>query len=182
MHHALEIQEILSHIFSYCSPPVPSLYLIAFHRKTAPDLAALARTCCAFKEPALDALWKELIDLSPLARCLPEASIQLSPRKVRWFQVFVTLCLMKIFHFSPAILRSSIRLADRLQKPTGISFEVTHVASDPYGTSAVYSTGSSLRPSAQTLLLPSYSSRTSAFCIVNTQGKPCLCYTCLSHP
>ena len=56
MHHALEIQEILSNIFGCCYPS---------------DLPSLARTCRAFKEPALDVLWEELVNLSPLAQCLP---------------------------------------------------------------------------------------------------------------
>lgn len=33
----------------------------------------LARTCRTFKEPALDVLWSELVDLAPLVRCLPDA-------------------------------------------------------------------------------------------------------------
>jgi hypothetical protein len=75
MHHALEIEEILSNIFAYCSYSEEIPFLLICHReKTSPELAALARTCRAFTEPALDALWRELIDLSPLARCLPEAS------------------------------------------------------------------------------------------------------------
>ncbi|KAF8550694.1 hypothetical protein OG21DRAFT_386347 [Imleria badia] len=60
MHHALQIQEILLNIFG--------------HSSATPDLPALARTCRAFKEPALDLLWEELADPSPLARCLPEVS------------------------------------------------------------------------------------------------------------
>ncbi|EIW78499.1 hypothetical protein CONPUDRAFT_30971, partial [Coniophora puteana RWD-64-598 SS2] len=36
------------------------------------DLAALARTCLAFREPALDALWCSLDDVDPLLRCLPQ--------------------------------------------------------------------------------------------------------------
>ncbi|KAF8545789.1 hypothetical protein OG21DRAFT_1491919 [Imleria badia] len=66
MHHALEIQEILLNILVHVYP--------------SPDLLALVRTCRAFKEPALDMLWAELDDLSPLVRCLPEASHQLFPR------------------------------------------------------------------------------------------------------
>ncbi|KAF8124978.1 hypothetical protein EV363DRAFT_1435127 [Boletus edulis] len=61
MHHALQIQEILLNIFGHC---------YHFDR----DVAALARTCRAFKEPALDVLWEELIELSPLVRCVPKAS------------------------------------------------------------------------------------------------------------
>ncbi|KAF8441724.1 hypothetical protein L210DRAFT_3644963 [Boletus edulis BED1] len=68
MHHALEIQEILLNVFSHLPPD-----------DAAPELASLARTCRAFKEPALDVLWEELRDLSPLTRCLPETSHQLSP-------------------------------------------------------------------------------------------------------
>ena len=90
MHHALEIQEILSNIFYFSYPPFLSSQWFA-------ALAALARTCRAFKEPALDVLWRDLIDLSPLARCLSEASNRLSRGKmVRWFQVFMTICLMNI--------------------------------------------------------------------------------------
>ena len=80
MHHALEIQEILSDIFVYYSP-------LVLGKKVTADLAALARTCRAFKEPALDMLWRELVDLSQLARCLPEVSYKGS--MVRWFQVFM---------------------------------------------------------------------------------------------
>ncbi|KAF8125009.1 hypothetical protein EV363DRAFT_1270918 [Boletus edulis] len=61
MHRALEIQEILLNIFGHCHYPTT-------------DLAALARTCRAFKDPALDVLWETLPDLSPLAQCVPEAS------------------------------------------------------------------------------------------------------------
>ena len=82
MHHALEIQEILSNIFVYCSPSL-------LGKKVTADLAALARTCRAFKEPALDVLWRELVDLSQLARCLPEVSHK--GNKVRWFQVFMMM-------------------------------------------------------------------------------------------
>ncbi|KAF8557610.1 hypothetical protein OG21DRAFT_1406867 [Imleria badia] len=87
MHHALEIQEILLNIFGHCHPG---------------DLPSPARTCRTFKEPALDVLWEELDDLSPLVRCLPDASYQLSPDKVRRFQVFVALRLMvNFFLFLP---------------------------------------------------------------------------------
>ena len=66
MYHALQIPEILLNIFSHCPPP---------SRETPhSDLPALARTCRAFKEPALDLLWEELPDPSPLVQCLPGAS------------------------------------------------------------------------------------------------------------
>ena len=60
MHHALEIQEILSSIFGH------------LHRYVW-NMAALARTCRAFKEPALDRLWEKLDNLSVVVRYLPEA-------------------------------------------------------------------------------------------------------------
>ncbi|KAF8555323.1 hypothetical protein OG21DRAFT_1507854 [Imleria badia] len=66
MHHALQIPEILLNICGHCHLP-------SWHRDT-PDLPALARTCRTFKEPALDVLWEALVDPSPLAKCLPEAS------------------------------------------------------------------------------------------------------------
>ena len=68
MHHVLHIQEILLNIFGHCRLPS--------WESAASDLPAVARTCRAFKEPALDILWEHLVDLSALARCLPEASYQ----------------------------------------------------------------------------------------------------------
>ena len=70
MHNALEIQEILLNIFGHCRLPM--------HGKLASDLPALARTCRAFKEPALDVLWEELYDPSPLAQCLPTTVLSLT--------------------------------------------------------------------------------------------------------
>ncbi|KAF8552712.1 hypothetical protein OG21DRAFT_1415636 [Imleria badia] len=69
MHHALHIEEILFNVFGHCYYTDPSR-TVERSRCTV-DLAALARTCRTFKAPALDVLWSELIDLSPLAFCLP---------------------------------------------------------------------------------------------------------------
>ncbi|KAF8415819.1 hypothetical protein L210DRAFT_3767970 [Boletus edulis BED1] len=66
MHHALEIQEILANIIGHYRP--------SYGSGEKSDLAALARTCRTFKEPALDVLWEVLHNLSPIAQCLPEAS------------------------------------------------------------------------------------------------------------
>ncbi|KAG8213543.1 hypothetical protein J3R82DRAFT_10188 [Butyriboletus roseoflavus] len=71
MHHALYIQEILLHIFGHCCPT--ESHWTPNRLSFTTDLAVLARTCRAFKEPALDVLWSELVDLSPLVRCLPGA-------------------------------------------------------------------------------------------------------------
>ncbi|KAF8415762.1 hypothetical protein L210DRAFT_1042536 [Boletus edulis BED1] len=69
MHHALEIEEIILNIFDHCD------YMSGVQRwRDKPTLASLARTRRAFKEPALNLLWEELRILTPLARCLPEAS------------------------------------------------------------------------------------------------------------
>jgi len=65
MHHALYIEEILLNVFNYCDHPR--------YREGQPHFAALARTCKTFKGPALDMIWAELDDLTPLVRCLPEA-------------------------------------------------------------------------------------------------------------
>ncbi|KAF8434547.1 hypothetical protein L210DRAFT_3649048 [Boletus edulis BED1] len=96
MHHALEIQEIFCNILFYCYQS----YLTAQERKQAlavPTLAALARTCRTFKEPALDLLWRDLDDSSPLARCLPEASHRLSIGSVYSFNRPLTLIEWDIF-------------------------------------------------------------------------------------
>ncbi|KAI9567220.1 hypothetical protein HD554DRAFT_1008873 [Boletus coccyginus] len=68
MHHALHIEEILLSVFSHCYADK------SWCRYANANLAALARTCKMFKEPALDMIWAELYDLTPLVRCLPDAS------------------------------------------------------------------------------------------------------------
>ena len=75
MHHALEIQEILFNIFGHCYESA---------------LPPLARTCRAFKEPALDTLWAELEDLFPLALCLPDVPRE-GRHSVRRFKITLSL-------------------------------------------------------------------------------------------
>ncbi|KAF8135769.1 hypothetical protein EV363DRAFT_1321586 [Boletus edulis] len=73
MHHALQIPEVLLSIFGQDIYP-DNLHIQEEPPSHTRDLAGLARTCRAFKEPALDVLWSVLEDLSPLARCLPDVS------------------------------------------------------------------------------------------------------------
>ncbi|KAH7930960.1 hypothetical protein BV22DRAFT_19209 [Leucogyrophana mollusca] len=73
MHQCLLIQEILISIFRHVIGPLNvELALDDFvglwDRKS---LAALARTCCAFRDPALDLLWARLHTFNPLIQCLP---------------------------------------------------------------------------------------------------------------
>jgi len=65
MHHALYIEETLLNIFSYCYIPKhrQHSYLEPQRWYANVHLAALARTCKRFKEPALDMIWAELSDL-----------------------------------------------------------------------------------------------------------------------
>lgn len=66
MHRSLFLEDILRVIFSYCDPE---------RLPDRSDLIALSSTCRVFKEPALDVLWTELKDVTPLARCLPGACV-----------------------------------------------------------------------------------------------------------
>ena len=66
MHSALFLDEILLLILSHCYPR-------SFTVSGSPaDPIALATTCHAFKEPALDMLWAELNNPTALVRCLPQ--------------------------------------------------------------------------------------------------------------
>ncbi|KAF9220210.1 hypothetical protein BS17DRAFT_350295 [Gyrodon lividus] len=76
MHPCLNIAEIQERIFEYVRGPV--LYegkLDYRQRRTIStarrSLAALARTCNSFTEPALDLLWYDLDTFEPLLRSLP---------------------------------------------------------------------------------------------------------------
>jgi hypothetical protein len=65
MHICLLPIEVLTDIFAaICEGSSKSFCLRTF--------AALARTCRRFKEPALNALWKDMDDFMPLVLCLPE--------------------------------------------------------------------------------------------------------------
>jgi len=57
--------EILTEIFA-------AIYEKNSWTSPLPTFAALARTCRRFKEPALNALWKDMDDFMPLILCLPE--------------------------------------------------------------------------------------------------------------
>ena len=70
MHHVLYVEDILREIFSYLLPLPPRCP----SRSSRMVIVAVARTCRSFKEPALDILWEDLQDLTPLVRCLPGAS------------------------------------------------------------------------------------------------------------
>ena len=88
MHPALRLEEILLNVFGQLYSPT-TINRLRPPRATV-DLAVLARTCRTFKEPALDVLWTELVNLSPLARCLPEASHRIYPGyTVGCFPIFV---------------------------------------------------------------------------------------------
>ncbi|KAG1738983.1 hypothetical protein EDB19DRAFT_868139 [Suillus lakei] len=64
MHVCLLPTEILLHIFTIVDE--------GYRWRSRVPLAALARTCRNFKEPALDILWKDISGFGPLISCLPE--------------------------------------------------------------------------------------------------------------
>jgi hypothetical protein len=69
MDSKMPMPEILDAIFShlaYC-PILPGRFGCG-----AKDLAALARTCKTFRDPALDILWSRQQSLTPALRCLPD--------------------------------------------------------------------------------------------------------------
>ncbi|KAF8180774.1 hypothetical protein K438DRAFT_1976594 [Mycena galopus ATCC 62051] len=65
MHPGLEIPEILESIFTH----LDGRYVQS--RTGLKDLAALARTCKDFQNPALDLLWREQTGLLDLLKCFP---------------------------------------------------------------------------------------------------------------
>ena len=102
MHRTLQVPEILSTIFDRCPPRVLSAYPC---KESSSDLAALARTCRAFKEPALDVLWRVLVDLYPLACCLPEASRRVSQgNMVRSCNIHRALFVDRLPYFSSGLV------------------------------------------------------------------------------
>ena len=74
MHNALLIAEVFRYIVDYLAKDTvqnPAAFPTEDTRKTGGRaLAALSRTCRAFSEPALDALWRRLHSLEPFLQCL----------------------------------------------------------------------------------------------------------------
>jgi hypothetical protein len=74
MHRALLISEILSEVFAHVNEDLgPRL------AGKKPTLEALARTCKAFHEPAMDLLWADLDGITPLLGCVPRLNRLIYP-------------------------------------------------------------------------------------------------------
>ncbi|OJA17506.1 hypothetical protein AZE42_11982 [Rhizopogon vesiculosus] len=69
MHISLLATEILLDIFATINDG------FRVSSRSRATIAALARTCRAFKEPALDTLWKNIDGFEPLISCLPEGIV-----------------------------------------------------------------------------------------------------------
>ncbi|EIW78620.1 hypothetical protein CONPUDRAFT_167593 [Coniophora puteana RWD-64-598 SS2] len=68
--------EVLSEIFSWLQTGEDTIEGVDYR-----SLAALARTCRSFKEPALDALWAYIYQLPRLIRSLPESVLERNSKK-----------------------------------------------------------------------------------------------------
>ena len=79
MHRCLWIQEVLHNIFDNLADDLPSLETRGWPTVGHATLAQLARTCKAFTEPALDALWRFQPSLAPLVQCLPSHALRKIP-------------------------------------------------------------------------------------------------------
>ncbi|KAG2126530.1 hypothetical protein DEU56DRAFT_891883 [Suillus clintonianus] len=72
MHRALLVSEVLLEIFVYLSQSPSTKVLVGCTESlTRKSLAALARTCKTFHEPAMDLLWANIHGLRPLLGCVP---------------------------------------------------------------------------------------------------------------
>ncbi|KAJ7074771.1 hypothetical protein C8F01DRAFT_34915 [Mycena amicta] len=74
MHHCLRIAEVLGNIFENLERDYAAL-------------AAVARTCTTFKEPALDGLWKRQNTLDNILKCLPTDAWKLETDYSEWIRL-----------------------------------------------------------------------------------------------
>ncbi|KAG2139126.1 uncharacterized protein EDB93DRAFT_1230588 [Suillus bovinus] len=79
MHQALLVPEVLLEILTYVNE-------ISFTQTTSTQrsLAALARTCRKFYEPAMDLLWAEIEELEPLLGCVTRLHPLIYHSDTRW--------------------------------------------------------------------------------------------------
>ena len=83
MHRCLQTPDVLYHILDFVLLLLPdhndSIYYpyhgYEHHYLTNPALAALARTCRTFLEPALDLLWRHQMTLGPLLLTFPSNAV-----------------------------------------------------------------------------------------------------------
>ena len=126
MHQALQIEEILINIFSFCYVKRRLPRRLARRQLWYANsrVAALARTCKTFKEPALDMIWAELDDLTPLVRCLSEAS-WVESEGVRRYELYIDV-------YSDEIPCRSIHSRNASSRRSGRSFWVMPIAYGPF--------------------------------------------------
>jgi hypothetical protein len=84
MHPVLLIDEILRHIFLFCS----------YYDRTS--LVSAAQTCKAWKDPALDFLWYRLASIEPLLLILHGGDDALNVGEVRGYLVSVPYPVLKL--------------------------------------------------------------------------------------
>lgn len=84
MHSVLLIDEILRHIFLFCSYDRASL-------------VSAAQSCKAWKDPALDFLWYRLTSIEPLLLILHGGNNAVSVGEVREYLVPVPYTVLKLF-------------------------------------------------------------------------------------
>ncbi|KAF8881299.1 hypothetical protein CPB84DRAFT_255025 [Gymnopilus junonius] len=112
MHHALAIQEIIQLIFGNfrlilhgndIELYLNSAYDYEFQRKERNVLLNLALTCQAFKEPALDALWWAMNDLTLLFSLLegydPSNAVKLNLRPIDCVAFFSYANRIRLYHY-----------------------------------------------------------------------------------
>ncbi|KAG9316253.1 hypothetical protein JVU11DRAFT_2281 [Chiua virens] len=127
MHSALQLDEILLNIFSHCNQR--RILLIPYGRDgrrsdrfSIADFAALARTCRALKELALDLLWSELADLTHLAGCLSKACYEIIQGQKKQGDLSF---LGVVDHPRLPCDRSGIPSTDRSSKTSGTTSKAT---------------------------------------------------------
>ena len=74
MHRCLQSPDIFAHIvqFALARNPYKDPFVGDSYTDINQTVAALARTCKTFSEPALDGLWHSLLTIGPLLRTFPE--------------------------------------------------------------------------------------------------------------
>jgi hypothetical protein len=85
MHPVLLIDEILRHIFSFCS----------YYDRAS--LVSAAQSCKAWKDPALDFLWYRLASIEPLLLILHGGDDARSVGEVCEYLVSVSCAILKLF-------------------------------------------------------------------------------------
>lgn len=108
MHRCLQIPEILKAILEEVSERSTNYEWLSPTSTELRSYASMARTCKAFYEPSMDCLWEALLNLDPLAKCMPSVIVEAWSTSIEDQTYDIGVCICGYLLEPPLTLTSSL--------------------------------------------------------------------------